>query len=320
LGATSVGGSYELFGEEQPDCLNDMLQGSIGNCGILAAIDALCYRKPREQICQFLELDGSADCPQVKVRLFDLYNGEPDELCLGGGDIEVIEGTAVPKFARSLSRRAWGVILEQALAIHAGGYEELNQSEPQLAWLAMGGLEVMVTRFSRSPINSVWYVWEPLCLYSRFECVPTTPRTPKAKWRWGRDWRRKPGQAGIKDDAAEALIEEVARECKPVVIYPVGNLQPSTELGEPCVPLQLGFGEVPPSQDEHIPESRFPVGHAYAFRTARREAGNDLWVQLRDPRRVRLLWVRWRDVINAGAGNVVIYVCDWPLQPREQLR
>merc|ERR1712110_814820 len=143
---------------------------------------------------------------------------------------------------------------------------------------------------------------EPLCLYSRFECVPSsTPRTAVAKWRYARDWRKKPGQTAVNDEAAEALIEDATRECKPVVIFPVGNLKPTPELGEPCVPLRLGFGEAPPSWDEHIPEARFPVGHAYALRAALREGGTDLWVQLRDPRRVRLLWVRWRDVITAGA-------------------
>merc|ERR1712232_1176887 len=200
---------------------------------------ALCYTKPRERICQILQLDGAVDCQQVRVRLFDLFNGCPTEFCLDGGDIQVIEGTAVPKFARTLSRRAWGVLLEQALAVHAGGYEELNMSEPQLAWLSMGGFQVVVTRLQRSPINYEWTSWEPLCLYTRLDCRQT-PRTARAKWRYAQDWRKKPGAKKIKDEAAEALIEEAIREWKPMVIYPVGNLKPTEELGEPCVPLRLG--------------------------------------------------------------------------------
>merc|ERR1712224_35844 len=125
----------------------------------------------------------------------------------------------------------------------------------------------------------------------------------------------------------EALLEASAERGVPLALYPIGNLVPSKDLGEPCVLLRVCFGQdvprartdschaddtapnaianLPSSSDTLFAETRFLVGHAYSIRATCRAPGlsgdgdNILWVRLRDPRRARLFWVPWPSVITA---------------------
>jgi len=96
-------------------------------------------------------------------------------------------------------------------------------------------------------------------------------------------------------------------------VYPVGRLVASAEAGEPCVPLLVRFCTETEAcstvDDNELETTRFLVGHAYALRATWRAKAGKLWVQLRDPRRVRLFWASWPSVLAAGGHICYVYVC-----------
>jgi len=401
---------YSVWGNPgDPDSLLDMLQGEIGNCGVLAAIDALAYPDPQAFVGHSLSAGTSVE-DAVAARLYDPLCGKLYEWSLDaeqGGSVQkqqleesasarpaslhVIGNTSVPKYVRSMTSRAWAMLLEQALADLAGGYPRLDRCEPGVVWQAILELRAMPKRWGRFPGSATWSCAvanvdcsgkvEPpptICSYL-CACLPgrrasrpgkliqkRAPSTdelagilgrrhdfavevspgkqqetgspidldsgamplPSDKgercrtWHRARHWKVPRNAPCVSDYDFEVLLEALAKGSVPVCIFPVGKRQGTKEAGEPCVDMEVCYLDSLESAEQHssaaseksagLEKIRFVIGHAYSMRDAwRSESSDDLWIRLRDPRRARLFWARWRDVLVAGEHICFVYTCSW---------
>lgn len=351
---------YTIWGTAgSANCLTDLLQGDSGNCGILAAIDALAHRDP--QGCLSRVLEQSKENKTITARLYDPSDAHVTAWTLGslssGGSspsksspsdkapqaphIAVVSATAVPRFVRSLTERAWGILVEAALAEMAGGYAALAEREPNVAWLALGGPGVVARRYFLWPrkaeeiATSRW-----TCSISRVKAAPQTvtaamfhrlersTSSRSSRWRRASErWQFQPG-ADLSHAEIEALLETSVAKGLPVCLYPKGTRESHPERGEPSVEVPVCFAVRPSSTLQVI---RFVVNHAYSVRNASRfpvssisssdglqtapensnEPSDELWLQLRDPRRVRLFWASWKTVLHTAAEGICgIYVAE----------
>lgn len=363
-GAPDLGssGPFVLWGEPgTADCLLDLVQGGVGNCGVLAAVDALAFRGPQEYLGGALCLrDGSDDGDGVSAccaKLFDPLTGAPLEWDVGAltgastdvdGSarvlLEVAAGLAVPRFGRSFSARLWGLLIEAALADLAGGHSLLGEHEPGVVWHALLGPRAEIRRHGKFP-GTQWLTgmpdtrppfWRPpACI--RAACRVETAATQRSRaaldsgnWWIARRWRD-PKIPAMGDEEFEMLLEDGLAEGKLMCVYPVGDLRPSKELGEPCVPVDVAFGQAPPcgqsAESSDTETIRFPVGHAYSLREVKRApplrvvggASEVLWLRLRDPRRIRLFWVQWPDLLKAGNNKCMVLPGIAAMRPRHVL-
>lgn len=327
---------YTLWGGSgKSDALLDLLQGASSNCGVLAAIDALAHCAPSWLQGTLREIPFTCGVPclgepitAVQARLFDPEKGACHFWNLGHltpppsnapsplAKLEVAVGTSVPRYARSLSSRCWGPLLERALADLAGGYPRLEQCEPGVAWLALLGPGCLPKRYGKwlkdnvAPAEGQWLSAVPAVRResSHVSCGPWRlegPAMQRARsWQRARFWKGD-GET-LRDEALEALLEAETAKSVPCCVYPVGGIQADKDAGEPCVDMEASFEAIPGATTT----IRFLVGHAYALRATERPfADNALWVRLRDPRWTRLFWVRWQSLLEAAREVCYVYSC-----------
>jgi len=337
---------YTLWGSlGTADCLTDLLQGEIGNCGILSAIDALAHAHPEGLLGGVVRVHVETDSKLtsaanvfVQTRLFEPNSGMPFEWSmefgsLGGdgikqgalaADLDVAQGTAVPRYARTLSSRVWGVLLERAMADIAGGYDQLGECEPNLAWFTLIGSSADCRRYWYQPSQDRWLLNLPDLLKN---ASPTSNRSHKSlnaksnSWRassWCRAKRWQVTTIKMSSADIDTFVEEAVADGMPLCVHPVSAMEPSKEEGEPCMPLEVSFAEMLSeapsinSQDSCFCKAHtFALGHCYSIRAAvRLQASQELWVRLRDPRRSRLFWARWDSVVHAGEVSCFLYSCE----------
>eukprot|EP00927_Polykrikos_kofoidii_P072159 TRINITY_DN68309_c0_g1_i1.p1 TRINITY_DN68309_c0_g1~~TRINITY_DN68309_c0_g1_i1.p1 ORF type:complete len:603 (+),score=84.86 TRINITY_DN68309_c0_g1_i1:35-1843(+) len=363
---------YCVWGEPgAADPLVDLLQGGAGNCGIIAAIDALSYRDPVGRLGNNLQ-EGSTDSGSLSgavaehrldahVKLFDPCSGVVQEWSIGDGSVadgllctsrrisaaefDVARGTAVPRYARTLSSRAWALLLEMALADIAGGYNALVECEPGMAWLALLGHGVAITRYGANGRGNEM-IWR--------RCIPDVVRKPNKagpnEWPSRRTrasaWIQAKGWSFTGEELTSAELEgylEVSvLRGSALCVYPATNLRADKGAGEPCVCLDVCFSELPPFSNhlDDVPTvdlavaqetprvgvpggvsvatgkaqteiNRFAVGHCYSVRAiARVGTANELWVRIRDPRRIRLFWAKWSSIVGAADADFYVYSCE----------
>lgn len=327
---------YQLWGEPgTADNLTDLVQGNLPNCGVLAAVDAFGHADPFAAFSSVFRSDSASGQGSITVQLYNpihrravewpmgiLWNSKrissSNSERLGVPKIEVAKGTCVPRYARSMSCRCWGILLEAAMAELAGGYDRLGRCEPGVAWLALAGPTVSIERYKRSPRCSKWECFTP--------AIPASKQGPpkvfaavserRKAWRQADTWRLK-SDGCLEDFAVEVLLETSVTQGLPVCLCPQGFKQPHPEQGEPAVSLPECLTEHP---DGEVSKQRFLVGHAYSVRKVRRvqcqSQGADetpesqLWLRLRDPRTVRLFWVPWQAVLHDAAEcNCSVHIC-----------
>eukprot|EP00929_Paragymnodinium_shiwhaense_P099721 TRINITY_DN61520_c0_g2_i2.p1 TRINITY_DN61520_c0_g2~~TRINITY_DN61520_c0_g2_i2.p1 ORF type:complete len:507 (+),score=68.28 TRINITY_DN61520_c0_g2_i2:197-1717(+) len=345
-GRAAAAHEYSLWGTDGfVDCLLDLLQGSSGNCGVLSAIDAFAHAAPAggrlRQVFQGC-VHRTNGCPEVpadfetlSVLLFNPATGDRRELpCCrapAAADVpadrseqaarcrlEVARGTSVPRYARTLSGRCWGMLLEQALACLADGHRRLSECEPGVVWLALCGPAAVVKRYGYVAATQMWQcdipqVCDPKSLARRSDHLARAQKDAGHAWAMAKGWSDT--KSALPLASLEALLEESEEAGRLLNLYPCSKLRASPESGEPCVPLPVCYEAMPSTESNRADVlqevCKFAVGHCYSVRAARR-LGNDgeLWLRLRDPRRTRLFWVRWLDILAAGDITTYIYCCE----------
>lgn len=335
----SAGNRYTLWGmSENANCLSDLVQGDIGNCGVLAAIDSLAHEDPLSTVGHMLEINAIGNVTEINASMFDPHNGKAAvwtidtpvrpitnqaDKGIRGFEIQVYSGTAVPRFARSMSDRAWGMALEAALADVAGGYPNLNESEPSTTWLTLLGAGTKVFKY----IHGRTLSWQAFSANVRHD-HGSRGQNPSGQVPSSKAWRRASmwGSAGAENkiENIETLISESCHAGDPLVVFPVGILKPHPERGEPFVTTEVYWGShvnISHGDIYKAEYTRFLLGHAYSLRGCARakpfweERGvEELWVRLRDPRQLRVFWIPWRTVLRLAEDKCVVYRCIRPSQ------
>ena len=124
--------SSPLPGELKPE---EIRQGNIGDCWLLSAIAALGAHDPRA-IRHLFRDDGSC----CTVRLFDLHDWSPRDVSNVGASAP---SDSLAPIVCAAPR--WVALLEQAVAIHCGGYAMLNGGQPPRAWAILTGYKPQYT-------------------------------------------------------------------------------------------------------------------------------------------------------------------------------
>ncbi|CAE8614899.1 unnamed protein product [Polarella glacialis] len=257
--------TYSLWGGSSGDCLADMMQGELGNCAVLAAVVALAGSDPCSKLGETLLERNVGDQRAIVARLFHPETGERLEWALGAKQdaaaLQVGFGSAVPRYARSLSSRCWALLLELALAELAGGYEQLDGSTPEVAWLAICGPTAAPRQFTRWPHKGTWQGSVPHVDKVRKVARSSPPATTTATatkttlfselpgsrakrvkaWRQAMRWRTT-GPC-FADADLELLLQSAVANGTPVCICPMGRAQGSRESGEACVSLVVCFSQ-----------------------------------------------------------------------------
>ena len=94
------------------------------------------------------------------------------------------------------SARAWGLLIERALADIAGSYDELHQTEPNLAWLTLLGPDANVKRYRLDSDSNIWSCQVPRHVGSRSsddqlptEALRSRSRDSRTKsWKAAKHW------------------------------------------------------------------------------------------------------------------------------------
>ena len=124
--------SSPLPSELRPE---EIRQGNIGDCWLLSAIAALGAHDPRA--IRHLFRDEGSCCT---VRLFDLHDWSPRDVSNVGASAPSDSLTPIVCAAPR-----WVALLEQAVAIHCGGYAMLNGGQPPRAWAILTGYKPQYT-------------------------------------------------------------------------------------------------------------------------------------------------------------------------------
>lgn len=131
-------GTWNLFdGEISP---NDLLQGSIGNCWLVAAMASLAeFPDAVEKLFDQKELSKTGRC---QVRLYDARKGMielPIDEFIPCHPREWWDDEGMPVFAKPNGNEAWVLLLEKAFAKMLGSYQELSGGNCCTAFRAFTG-------------------------------------------------------------------------------------------------------------------------------------------------------------------------------------
>ena len=118
---------------------NDIAQGSLGDCWLLASI--ACVVERHEDIIKTIFLTGTASaCGYYRIRLYDVFNGPPAWRCFTVDDwIPVRKGTNTPMYTRPNGNELWVMLLEKAFAKMMGSYNALQGGFGRIPLRAMTG-------------------------------------------------------------------------------------------------------------------------------------------------------------------------------------
>ena len=98
----------------------DIMQGSLGDCWLLAAL--ACIAERNEALIKTLFLTRTAsECGHYKVRLYDVFNGPPAWRCFTLDDwVPVDKGTSNPMYTKPNGNELWVMLMEKAFAKMVG--------------------------------------------------------------------------------------------------------------------------------------------------------------------------------------------------------
>eukprot|EP00929_Paragymnodinium_shiwhaense_P021823 TRINITY_DN14124_c0_g1_i1.p1 TRINITY_DN14124_c0_g1~~TRINITY_DN14124_c0_g1_i1.p1 ORF type:complete len:808 (-),score=123.31 TRINITY_DN14124_c0_g1_i1:317-2740(-) len=137
-----AGGAMIFEGKIEPA---DVLQGSLGDCWLMAAFAALAERPGVLQqafLTRHVDLRG-----KYRFRLWDQIKNVPGErwveICVDD-KIPVKPGTLTPKFSRTNSNEMWVLLLEKAFAKLYGNYSMLDGGQTRWALSAVTGNPAMI--------------------------------------------------------------------------------------------------------------------------------------------------------------------------------
>lgn len=136
-----------LFNCVEPD---DILQGALGDCWLLASIATIAEfpQYVQEHIFVTKSLDGESDPGKYRVRLYDAALAEGED---GWTEVVVDDripcnpkrhewfDTPTPAFAGNNGAELWVMLLEKAFAKFAGSYAMLQGGAASRAWIALTG-------------------------------------------------------------------------------------------------------------------------------------------------------------------------------------
>lgn len=141
----SMGGEPKLFNKIEP---NDVAQGAVGDCWLLAAISSIAEFPSFIEKELFKEQTDVSDNHKYTVRLYD--TGTAD----GEGewkDIEIdslipcrnerYQTNYTPLFAGTKENEMYVLLLEKAFAKYTGSYKKLSGGFTSYAWMNMTGCE-----------------------------------------------------------------------------------------------------------------------------------------------------------------------------------
>ena len=187
-----------------------------------------------------------------------------------------------------------------------------------MAWLTLLGPDANVKRYRLDSDSNIWSCQVPRHVGSRSsddqlptEALRSRSRDSRTKsWKAAKHWNLHDKQ--LTDEELSSFIFTGATDGLPMCVYPVSSLAATKIGGEPCISLDVYFSPDWPNWSSSLETTRFAVGHCYSIRAAVYDASDDqeLWVQLRDPRRSRLLWAKWSNIVHAGDSTCIIYVCE----------
>jgi len=162
----SKGGKALLFNKIEP---NDVSQGAIGDCWLLAAISALAEFPSFIENNLFQENDSLTDDRKYKVTLYDVGYGEGEGTW---NDIEVdsripCNKQGLPMFAQTIQHEMYVLLLEKAFAKYTGTYKKLSGGFTSYAWMNMTGCEDQYI-WSKNKDENCW-IPSMVCMDSRHE-------------------------------------------------------------------------------------------------------------------------------------------------------
>lgn len=333
---------YELWGEhDTADILTDLLQGDLANCGVLAAIDSLVHRHPYKFLGRLLVSmqDGGG---AVEARLFSPITRKQHFLRLGSGtvrppsedgrgplsdgpvqpSIQVAVNTGIPRYARSLTTRSWGMMLELAVAEVAGGYHLLEYNDPLATWCClMGGAPeaLRIRRHSKNFDADTWQCQMPFGEYQALRgrrsgcCTAIQGWAPHhSAWERARQWvLADDPERSLTNAQVEQLLEvNIPREEAALVVHPIGTSLGTEVHGEACVFVEVRMTH-PEISLESMARYKFVLGHAYSIRE-HSIVNTLLWVRLRDPRRSSLFWIPWETIMRAADNRLALFILHPP--------
>mmetsp|Transcript_27468 Transcript_27468/g.63993 ORF Transcript_27468/g.63993 Transcript_27468/m.63993 type:complete len:505 (-) Transcript_27468:57-1571(-) len=130
----------KLIGEIHP---NDIIQGSVGDCWLLSAISALsefqgAIAKLFKATPRIMDLPSNRPQTYV-VTLYDLKSWKPVEIEIDERLCMAPDGSDLLGAHPSFDGELWACYLEKAMAIHCGGWDELDGGQCTHAWRILTG-------------------------------------------------------------------------------------------------------------------------------------------------------------------------------------
>jgi hypothetical protein len=126
---------------------NDIGQGSLGDCWLLAALAAVAERNDHIIQGAFLTTTMS-DCGHYKIKLYDVFNGAPQWRIFTIDDcIPVKKDTFQPSYTQPHGKEIWVLLLEKAFAKMMGSYQSLEGGHGRVPFRALTG---------NTPIEYLW--------------------------------------------------------------------------------------------------------------------------------------------------------------------
>lgn len=130
----------KLIGEIHP---NDIVQGSVGDCWLLSAISALsefegAIAKIFRKTNQIDRLPRDAPT-KYTVTLYDLKSWSPVDIEIDERLCMLPDGSDLLGAHPSYDAELWACYLEKAVAIHCGGWDELDGGQCPHAWRILTG-------------------------------------------------------------------------------------------------------------------------------------------------------------------------------------
>eukprot|EP01083_Nonionella_stella_P056574 148888_1 len=156
---------------------NDVIQGDLGNCWLLAAICCLAEFPGAIENC-FGSFEYSTR-GKYSIKLYDLRIGKQKRETIVIDDfIPCIsahgDGQVQPLFSKPKGNELWVLLMEKAFAKFCGGYSELKGGHAMWAMQAITGDHVFRLQFDEE--DQCWSRWD-------IEYQNASSRNPKKDWR-----------------------------------------------------------------------------------------------------------------------------------------
>mmetsp|Transcript_95947 Transcript_95947/g.248069 ORF Transcript_95947/g.248069 Transcript_95947/m.248069 type:complete len:520 (+) Transcript_95947:60-1619(+) len=136
----------KVIGDIHP---NDISQGTVGDCWLLSAISAMSeFEGAIKEL--FRKTEGIYDMPKdhlnkYVVTLYDLKTWEPVDIEIDERLCTTHDGSRLLGCEPSVDAELWACYLEKAIAIHCGGWDELDGGHCTHAWRILTGCKEQYT-------------------------------------------------------------------------------------------------------------------------------------------------------------------------------